>query len=162
MDSSHPAGQSQHASGQIWRFADCEFDERRRELRVRGTAVDIEAKPLEVLHELLLHADEVVTKAELLESVWPGTAVVDGSLATAISKVRKLLGDDGTVVVTVPRVGYKLAVPVYLQTRARPGWSRSAPRAGTARSGSRSMAPYPTPRPFTLERGVARRTSQDA
>ena len=37
-----------------------------------GRAVDIEAKPLEVLRQLLLHAGEVVTKAELLEAVWPG------------------------------------------------------------------------------------------
>ena len=78
-----------------------------------GTAVEIEAKPLEVLRTLLVHAGEVVTKGELLEAVWPGTAVVDGSLATAISKVRKLLGDDEKVIVTVPRVGYKLAAPVH-------------------------------------------------
>ena len=91
MDS-QSAGHAERASGHIWRFADCELDERRRELRVRGAPVDIEAKPLEVLQQLLLHAGEVVTKTELLESVWPGTAVVDGSLATAISKVPEALG----------------------------------------------------------------------
>ena len=107
-----PARDAGRPSGHIWQFADCELDERRRELRVRGTAVEIEAKPLEVLRTLLVHSGEVVTKGELLEAVWPGTAVVDGSLATAISKVRKLLGDDEKVIVTVPRVGYKLAAPV--------------------------------------------------
>jgi non-specific serine/threonine protein kinase len=56
----------------MWRFADCEFDERRRELRVGGAVVDIEAKPLDLLHQLLLHAGEVVTKDELLDAVWPG------------------------------------------------------------------------------------------
>jgi DNA-binding winged helix-turn-helix (wHTH) protein/serine/threonine protein kinase len=106
-------GGSDRVSGCIWQFADCEFDERRRELRVRGSEVDVEVKPLAVLHQLLLHAGEVVTKSELLESVWPGVAVVDGSLATAISKIRKLLGDDGRVIRTVPRVGYKLGVPVH-------------------------------------------------
>jgi DNA-binding winged helix-turn-helix (wHTH) protein/serine/threonine protein kinase/tetratricopeptide (TPR) repeat protein len=111
-----PAGDaSQPGVGHIWRFADCELDERRRELRVMGTAVDIEAKPLEVLRQLLLHAGEVVTKNELLESVWPGLAVVDGSLATAVSKVRKLLDTDD-VIVTVPRVGYKVAVPVHCRS----------------------------------------------
>ena len=111
MDS-EPPRHAQRAPGHIWRFGECEFDERRRELRVRGATVDIEVKPLEVLHQLLLHAGEVVTKGELLESVWPGVAVVDGSLATAVSKVRKLLGDDDRLIVTVPRIGYKLAVPV--------------------------------------------------
>ena len=110
---SQSAGHAERGSGHIWRFGDCELDERRRELRVGGTPVDIEGKPLEVLQQLLLHAGEVVTKAELLESVWPGVAVVDGSLATAVSKVRRILKDDENAIVTVPRVGYKLAVPVY-------------------------------------------------
>lgn len=101
-------------AGSIWRFADCEFDEMRRELRVRGVVVDIEGKPLDVLRELLRHAGEVVTKEELLEAAWPGVMVVDGSLATAVSKLRKALGSDD-VIVTLPRVGYRLAAPVSRQ-----------------------------------------------
>ena len=120
MDSTEPNRGGDRVAGRIWRFADCEFDERRRELRVRDSLVDIEVKPLEVLHQLLLHAGEVVTKAELLEAVWPDVAVVDGSLATAVSKVRKLLNDDGSVIATVPRVGYKLAVPVQSRPVAAP------------------------------------------
>ena len=106
-------------AGRLWRFADSEFDELRLELRVRGTAVGMEVKPLEVLRQLLLHAGEVVTKEELLESVWPDVMVVDGSLATAISKLRKALGDEERpVIVTVPRVGYRLAAPVHCQMTA--------------------------------------------
>jgi serine/threonine protein kinase/DNA-binding winged helix-turn-helix (wHTH) protein len=110
---------SRPSSGHIWRFAACEFDELRRELRVRGTAVEIEAKPLEVLYQLLLHAGEAVTKDELLESVWPGLTVVDSSLATAVSKLRKALGDDA-VVVTIPRVGYRLAATVQCTSLSPP------------------------------------------
>src|SRR5579883_2589319 len=76
-----------------WRFADCEFDEFSRELRVKGSRVDLESKPLDVLHFLLLRAGEVVTKEELMEAVWPGVSVVEGSLATAVSKLRKGLAD---------------------------------------------------------------------
>jgi serine/threonine protein kinase len=100
-------------SARLWKFANCEFDELRRELRVNGGPVDLEAKPLEVLSHLLQHAGEVVTKDELLDSVWPGTTVVDGSLATAVSKLRKAIGDeDQLTILTVPRTGYRLAVPV--------------------------------------------------
>jgi DNA-binding winged helix-turn-helix (wHTH) protein/serine/threonine protein kinase len=107
------------ASGRLWRFADYEFDELARELRVKGKQVDLESKPLDLLLQLLLHAGEVVTKEELLESVWPDTMVVDGSLATAVSKLRKAMGDeDRPVIVTIPRVGYRLAVPVYCKTVA--------------------------------------------
>jgi len=98
-------------SGRSWRFAGCEFEELSLQLRVNGRPVDLELKPLEVLLQLLLHAGEVVSKEALLESVWPGLTVVDGSLATAVSKLRKVLGDE-KVILTVPRVGYRLAVPV--------------------------------------------------
>lgn len=93
----------------IWRFAHCEFDAGRRALRVHGAIAEIEAKPLAVLHQLLLHAGEVLTKEELLDAAWPGLTVVDNSLATAISKLRRAIGDDG-VIVTVSRVGYRLGV----------------------------------------------------
>jgi serine/threonine protein kinase len=59
----------------------------------------------------------VVTKEQLLDSVWPGLTVVEASLATGISKLRKALGDrDATIVVTVQRVGYRLAAPVHVST----------------------------------------------
>ncbi|WP_432769111.1 MAG: protein kinase [Sphingopyxis sp.] len=97
----------------LWRFADAEFDEASWTLRVGGAAVALEGKPLEVLHELLLRAGEVVTKDEILDAVWPGVIVVEGSLATAISKLRKALGDDAdAILATVPRVGYRLVAPV--------------------------------------------------
>ena len=94
---------SRDISARRWRFGDYEFDELGRELRVRKP-VDLESKPLEVLLQLF-HAGEVVTKEELLESVWPGTVVVDGSLATAVSKLRKAMGDeDQPAILTVPRL----------------------------------------------------------
>ena len=106
-------------SARLWRFADYELDELGRELRVKGRPVELESKPLDVLLQLLLHAGEVVTKEELLESVWPDVMVVDGSLATAVSKLRKAMGDeDHPAIVTVPRVGYRLAVPVYCKAVA--------------------------------------------
>jgi len=53
-------------SGRLWSFAGREFDESRLELRVNGKPVELELKPLEILVQLLLHAGEIVTKAELL------------------------------------------------------------------------------------------------
>jgi len=97
----------------LWRFATCEFDERKLELRVQGQLVELERKPIEVLLYLLQHADRVVTKEELLQAVWPGVEVVDASLATAVSKLRKALGDAKcSIVLTVPRVGYRLVAAV--------------------------------------------------
>ena len=99
------------SGGRVWQFGECEFHELRYELRVRNQVVEIEGKPLEVLHQLLLRAGEVVRKEDLLDAVWPGILVVDASLATAVSKLRKTLGDDA-IIKTVPKVGYRLSVPV--------------------------------------------------
>src|SRR5581483_5317243 len=107
------------STSRVWRFSQCEFEEFSRALRLDGSPVDLEAKPLDLLYQLLLHAGEVVTKEELLEEVWPGVTVVEGSLATAVSKLRKILdADDPSIIVTVPRVGYRLGVPVHCQTVA--------------------------------------------
>jgi len=120
-------------SGRLWRFADYEFDELGRELRVKGKPVDLESKPLDLLLQLLLHAGEVVTKEELLESVWPDVMVVDGSLATAVSKLRKAMGDeDHPAIVTIPRVGYRLGVPVYCKTVAAASGPELGFKAGDA------------------------------
>lgn len=106
-------------TGKVWVFAGCEFDDLRLELRVAGQPIELELKPMEVLVQLLLHPGETLTKDQLLDAVWPGLSVADGSLATAISKLRKAIDDDkGAIVVTVPRVGYRLAVPVQASASA--------------------------------------------
>src|SRR5882757_2101643 len=119
MNFNPSVGEAEETSGRLWRFTDYEFDELARELRVKSQPVELESKPLEILLQLLLHAGEVVTKEELLESVWPDVMVVDGSLATAVSKLRRAMGDDQhPAIVTVPRVGYRLGVPVHCKTVA--------------------------------------------
>jgi serine/threonine protein kinase/DNA-binding winged helix-turn-helix (wHTH) protein len=120
-------------SARLWRFADYELDELGRELRVKGRVVELEAKPLDILLQLVLHAGEVVTKEELLDAVWPDVMVVDGSLATAVSKLRKAMGDeDHPAIVTVPRVGYRLAVPVYCKAMAAAAGPELGFKAGDA------------------------------
>ena len=131
MNSKAIIGEVSTASGRLWRFTDYELDEMGRELRFKGRPVELESKPLDILLQLLLHAGEVVTKEELLEAVWPDVMVVDGSLATAVSKLRKAMGDDDhPVIATVPRVGYRLAVPVYCKTVAAPSGQELGFKAG--------------------------------
>lgn len=105
----------------LWTFAGAEFDEATWALRVDGHVVPLEGKPLEVLHELLLRAGEVVTKDEILDAVWPGLTVVEGSLPTAISKLRKALGGrQDNIIETVPRVGYRLTCTVKIASVESP------------------------------------------
>lgn len=131
-----------------WRFADCEFDESNWALTVGGHRAVIESKPLEILRQLLLQPDRVVSKGELLDAIWPDLAVVEASLPTAVRKLRVALGDERReqpIVETVSRIGYRLAVPVTRADAHDPSErSTSAPRhdqpPAFARSEYRSAA----------------------
>lgn len=101
-----------------WNFGKCVFDEANWSLTVDGRRVAVEGKPLELLRELLLRAGNLVSKAELLDAIWPDTAVVEASLPTAVHKLRLALHDDHRdtpIIETVPRIGYRLAVPVEVE-----------------------------------------------
>jgi eukaryotic-like serine/threonine-protein kinase len=96
-----------------WRFGPAEFDEARYELRIGGLPVELESKPLEVLSLLLHHAGEVVSKRELLDHIWRDRVTVEHVLATAVGKLRQALGPEGgALIVTVPRIGYRLQAEV--------------------------------------------------
>jgi TolB-like protein len=63
-----------------------------------------------LLGALLKSRGEVVTKAELMDAAWPGTAVEESNLSVQIASLRKLLGpapDGAEWIVTVPRIGYR-------------------------------------------------------
>jgi DNA-binding winged helix-turn-helix (wHTH) protein len=101
--------------GRRWRFASAVFDEGTWSLTVDGRPAPVEGKPLELLHELLLHAGELVSKDELLDAVWPHVSVVEASLPTAVLKLRRALNDDGgeeAIIETAPRIGYRLKAAV--------------------------------------------------
>lgn len=97
----------------LFRFGSAEFDEAKVELRVAGLRVEIEHRALAVLAYLLRHADEVVTKEELLRDVWSGRVTVDKVLPNAIAKLRRALGESNAQhLVTHARIGYRLVGPV--------------------------------------------------
>ncbi|MFC0633597.1 protein kinase domain-containing protein [Brevundimonas balnearis] len=116
-----------------WTFAQAVFDEVAWTLTVDGRAVELEGKPLQVLMELLLHAGETLTRDELLDAVWPDVNVVEASLTTAISKLRRALNDgDATLIETVPKIGYRLTAPVAVEHDTAPPAPRFAFQPGDA------------------------------
>jgi eukaryotic-like serine/threonine-protein kinase len=102
-----------------WTFGNAVFDERTLELAVNGEAVSLEKKSLDVLVFLLQHAGEVVTKDEILDSVWSDRILSETVLTKCISRIREALGDaDQQIIRTMHGFGYRLAVPVSVETRA--------------------------------------------
>lgn len=93
----------------VWRFADIEVDERRRELRRGGVLRAIEPKPLDLLLLLLRHPNQLVDKTRLVDVLWSGRAVGDTVIARCVGKLRQALGDDEqTLIKTVHGYGYRL------------------------------------------------------
>ena len=105
--------QSASASTDLYRFENVEVDAAQGSLTVAGKPVELEPRPMRLLLEFLRHAGEVVTKDELLQSVWDGRVTVEHVLANAVSKLRTALGPAGAArLQTLPRVGYRLQGPV--------------------------------------------------
>lgn len=130
-----------------YRFGPAVFDEARFELTVDGQRVALERRPLEVLAMLLHHAGEVVTKEELLETVWTGRITVENVLANAVAKLRKGLGKAGAArLLTQARIGYRLEGPVERVAVGRRFANRLRLAAGQ---------PVPQRENFTLERQLA-------
>jgi DNA-binding winged helix-turn-helix (wHTH) protein len=72
-------------------------------------------KAFAVLWYLVEHPQRLVTRAELLRAVWPGTYVSEGLLRGYIRDLRRALGDDAEgprFIETVARRGYRFIAPV--------------------------------------------------
>lgn len=79
--------------GARWRFDAFELDERRRELSRAGELILIEPKPLNLLMLLLRHPGQLVTKNDLIETLWTGRIVTEAVLGNCVTKLRASLGE---------------------------------------------------------------------
>ena len=89
-----------------------DFDAEQGLLRdARGTEVPLRPQTTAVLQQLWTHAGRVVSKTELMDSVWRDVVVTDDSLVQCIKEIRQALGDDEhRIVRTLPRRGYRLVL----------------------------------------------------
>jgi len=92
----------------VYQSGQLEVDMTRRELRVRGIPVPIGGRAFEIIEVLVKAAGNVVTKDDLMQSVWPGAIVEESTLWVHISAVRKALGAERGKLKTISRRGYQL------------------------------------------------------
>jgi eukaryotic-like serine/threonine-protein kinase len=77
--------------------------------------IPLSPRVFDTLLVLIRHRDRVVTKDELIRTVWRDSSVSEDSLSQSISALRRALGDDPThhhFVATVPRRGYRFVADV--------------------------------------------------
>lgn len=84
-------------------------DDAGRRLLRDGSDVHLTPKAFELLLLLIEKRPAAVSKAAILESLWPGTYVLEANVANLVAEVRAALDDDSSrprFVRTVPRFGY--------------------------------------------------------
>ena len=122
-------------SASLLRFADCELDAGRFELRRGGAPVSIEPQVFELIVHLARNPGRLVTKDELIEKVWGGRIVSDAALASRIKSARRALGDDGAaqrLIKTVHGRGVRFVGEPAVVAPAAPGRASSVePGEGT-------------------------------
>jgi TolB-like protein len=102
-------------------FANQILDTERREL-TRGTKpVAVEPQVFDLLVHLVENRDRVVSKDDLIASVWGGRIVSDSTLTTRINAARRAVGDSGEkqkLIRTIARKGLRFVGAVHIQPEA--------------------------------------------
>ena len=95
------------------RFADLELDEATHEVRRGGNLIDLSPTEFLLLRYLMINADRVVSKSQILDHVWQYDFRGDaGIVETYISYLRKKIDNyDPALIHTVRGVGYRLRLP---------------------------------------------------
>ncbi len=114
----------------VFVFGDHVLDVDRRELRRRGGRIALEPQVFDLLVYLLRNRDRVVSKDDLLETIWGGRIVSESTITSRINAVRKAVGDSGEAqlsIRTVPRRGIRFIGEV--REEEKPAPSVDTPRA---------------------------------
>lgn len=97
----------------MFRFEGFTLDVARGSLHTADREIELRPKSFDVLRYLVESGGRLVTKDEVIKSVWTNVIVTDESLAQCVSEIRHAIGDDRqTIIKTVPRRGYRFAALV--------------------------------------------------
>ena len=98
------------------------LDTRRQLLLRDGEPIRLRPRTYDTLVHLVRNAGRLVTKQELIDTVWKGVAVTDDSLVQCLMEIRRALGDSEISIETVRGRGYLFdAVVQWGQEVSRPG-----------------------------------------
>src|SRR4051812_476521 len=106
----HQAAVTVAVPAMLVRFGSYELDRDRRELRFGDVPVHVEPLVLDLLIYLVANRNHVVSKDEMVDTVWGGRIVSDGTLNSRINAARRAVGDNGkaqALIRTVPRRGFR-------------------------------------------------------
>ncbi|NPT53724.1 winged helix-turn-helix domain-containing protein [Paraburkholderia elongata] len=135
-----------------------QIDLEMRTLQQNGKTVQLGSRAFDILAVVASANGRLVTKDELMNTVWPDTVVEENNIQVHLSALRKVLGPDRDLILTVPGRGYQLrqrrkdALPDETGVRASGGRASDVRAPGSQASGARRL---PQPKSGLLGRGLA-------
>ena len=99
----------------IYRFDDFTVDPETWRLASAGQEIHLEPVVLRLLIYLINNRDRLVTREELMDTVWGDTVISESALSKAVARLRKALGDDPAsprYLETVHSQGYRFIAEV--------------------------------------------------
>jgi TolB-like protein/Tfp pilus assembly protein PilF len=134
-------------------FAEYRLDADRRELHRGAERVTVEPQVLDLLIHLLQNRSRVVSKDELIASVWGGRIVSDGTVISRTYAARKAIGDTGQeqrLIRTIPRKGLRFVGDVHIRADSAEDFAAESPSGKNVRpASSGSDRPLIAVLPFT-------------
>src|SRR6202453_2965805 len=127
-------------------FGDYEIDVERRELRRAKTPVHVEPQVFDLLVYLVRNRDRVVSKADLIASVWGGRIVSDSTLTSRINAARNAIGDNGEekkLIRTIARKGLRFVGAVRMQLEGDESARAAGPLPDGVHAQPRPALPLP-------------------
>jgi DNA-binding winged helix-turn-helix (wHTH) protein/tetratricopeptide (TPR) repeat protein len=98
-----------------FRFGPFDLEPAGPSLRREGEELYLRRKTFQVLVYLVEQRHRFVSKQELWDTLWGGSAVTDDSLVQCVADIRRVLADDSRqpqYIRTQPKVGYRFIAPV--------------------------------------------------
>jgi len=91
----------------LYEFGAFRLDPSERILARHGTRIPLPPRAFETLVVLVQRNGHVLTKDELIQTLWPDSFVEENNLTQQISALRRALGDEQEYIETVPKLGYR-------------------------------------------------------
>ncbi|WP_181898316.1 winged helix-turn-helix domain-containing protein [Alteromonas aestuariivivens] len=103
-------------------FDHFELDTTSYQLRSNGEPQAIEPQVFNLLAYLLQHRERIVSKSELMDTLWAGKIISESTLSSCVKAARKAIGDGGKTqkyIATVNRRGFRFISPVREQAAVK-------------------------------------------
>src|SRR5262245_33441717 len=115
----------------LYLFDNYSLDTDRREIRHGTAVVPVEPQVFDLLAHLIRHRDRVVSKDDLIASIWQGRIVSESAISTQINAARLAIADSGQkqrLIKTIPRKGIRFVGEVREEQKLA-NTARAAPSA---------------------------------